>query len=207
MRSSKDSRTLGELLEDFEKAVEYLRISGFLPATSGNISLRYRTPGEERIYISPSGVDKKLLSRENLVAMSIEGEVIYAPKGLKPSSEWRLHLEVYRKLPEAVTVIHVHPTYALIWAEERGEIDVQAIPEGMELFKGEKVKVLEPLPPGTQEFGEGVARAFAEGYRAVLVKGHGLVIWDEYSPLRASYRIEVVERVAKLSLLRELLRR
>jgi len=75
-------RSLADRMQDLEKAVAYLTQWKFLPATSGNISLRY----DDRIYITPSGVDKKEINREKMILMDIDGNLLYSSQGLKPSS-------------------------------------------------------------------------------------------------------------------------
>ena len=196
-------RTLEEMMKDMERGITYLTQWGFLPATSGNISLRYG----DIIYITPSGVDKKEIKGHRMIRMNLRGEVLFSPEGFKPSSEWRLHLKIYQELPKANVILHLHPTYALIYASIHDNIDIHYLPEGMELFKGERVGILRELPPGTQEFADEVAKAFKEGYRGVIIRRHGIVIWDEESLLRSAYRVETIERTAKLLLLTDLFRK
>ena len=51
-----------------------------------------------------------------LIEMDPAGNIISAPEGLKPSSEFRMHLEVYRLRPDVSAIVHNHSTYATAYA-------------------------------------------------------------------------------------------
>ena len=74
-------------------------------------------------------------------------------------------------------------------------------PEGYELFHGERVTYLPPIEAGTEELARAVAYKLSEGYRLVVIRKHGMVVWDESDPMRAAYRLEVFERLSEISFL------
>ena len=63
---------------------------------------------------SPTGVAPDKLAAEHIVAMSVCGEV--ADNQLTPSSEWRMHADIYRSKPGLNAVVHCHSNYATILA-------------------------------------------------------------------------------------------
>ena len=72
--------------------------------TSGNISYYDHASGE--MFITPGSLPYETMTEEDLVRMTLDGEVLEGER--KPSSEWRLHAEVYRQKPEISSVIHIH---------------------------------------------------------------------------------------------------
>lgn len=92
------------------QAMQALVAKRLTSGTSGNISVR----GEEGMLITPTGVAPALLLPEHMVAMKLDGEA--APGQLTPSSEWRMHADVYRERPGINAIVHCHSRYATILA-------------------------------------------------------------------------------------------
>ena len=84
---------------------------GLTSGTSGNVSLR---TGTGSMLITPTGVAPDKLEPEHIVHMSVGGEV--ADDQLTPSSEWRMHADIYRNKPGLEAVVHCHSNYATILA-------------------------------------------------------------------------------------------
>src|SRR5947199_356464 len=68
---------------------------GWVPATSGNFSVR--DGGAARMLISPSGLDKGVMTRGDLLATDLEGRATDPEK--RPSAETGLHAVIYRDRP------------------------------------------------------------------------------------------------------------
>ncbi len=187
-----------QLVEGLIESMKYLDGLGLMPSLTGNASLRL---SEDTILITPSGVRKSELIPSKMVKLKLDGSVV---GGGKPSSEYRLHLQVYRKLPQVNVIIHCHPLYSLILANLGITVDVNLYPEGIECFKissGESshISIIGPIEAGTWELAEAVTEQFESGARIVLIRKHGLVIWDEEDPMRCAYRVEVYERLANIT--------
>ncbi|MCY0864271.1 MAG: methylthioribulose 1-phosphate dehydratase [Sulfobacillus sp.] len=75
---------------------------GWLPATSGNLSLK---APDHSVWITRSGSDKQVLAAEDILHMSPAG-MILAGHG-KPSFETAIHLAIYQ-VTDATAVFHVH---------------------------------------------------------------------------------------------------
>ena len=74
---------------------------GFAAGNDGNISARV---GDGEIWTTPSGVSKGFMTEDMLVKMSLDGKVL---KGSwKPSSEVKMHLRLYREMPDCGGVVH-----------------------------------------------------------------------------------------------------
>src|SRR5262245_17347860 len=74
---------------------------GMNSGSAGNVSVRFG-PG---MLITPSGCSAESLRARNIVLTRLEGS---SASGVKPSSEWRMHAEVYQRVAAAKAVIHTH---------------------------------------------------------------------------------------------------
>ena len=81
--------------------------------TFGNISGIDRERGI--IAIKPSGVDYDKLTKEDIVLVNLNGEVIDG--SLRPSSDTKTHLELYKAFVEIGGVAHTHSRYATVFAQ------------------------------------------------------------------------------------------
>jgi L-fuculose-phosphate aldolase len=83
---------------------------GLTSGSSGNVSTR----SELGMLITPTGLLPDRLQADQIVDLSLEGRP--APAQLTPSSEWRIHADIYRRHPQISAVVHCHSTYATILA-------------------------------------------------------------------------------------------
>ena len=81
--------------------------------TWGNVSALDRESG--LVVIKPSGVEYDRLRPEDMVVVSLEGEV--EEGHLNPSSDTPTHLVLYRAFPEMGGIVHTHSRWATIWAQ------------------------------------------------------------------------------------------
>jgi len=181
------------MMIELQKRIEICNIGkkvhqqGFVAANDGNISCRL---SKDAFLITPTNVSKGELDPDDL--MKISGDRIEGKK--KPSSEYRMHLEIYKHRSDINSIIHVHSPYATAFA---------MIGKGMEeLIMPEVVVTLGKIPlvpyktPSTQEFAEIVAE-FASKWDALLLERHGVVTLG--SDLRdAYYKLERTEHVFKV---------
>eukprot|EP00873_Tetraselmis_striata_P011180 jgi/Tetstr1/431444/TSEL_002096.t1 len=84
-----------------------LRMSdlGINQGTAGNVSLR----NDAGFWITPSGVAYEGMTPDQIVSVGLDET--YSGDWL-PSSEWRMHLDIYAARPEAGAVIHTHSLHA-----------------------------------------------------------------------------------------------
>ena len=78
---------------------------GLNQGTSGNVSVRSR----EGYLITPSGQNMAALTADDMVEMTLAGEVVGAGK---PSSEWRFHRDIYATFAAAEAIVHAHSPFA-----------------------------------------------------------------------------------------------
>jgi methylthioribulose-1-phosphate dehydratase len=171
---------------------------GWVPATSGNFSMRDRASG--RMLISPSGLDKGLMTTADLLETDFEGHVVNGNR--KPSAETALHLVIYRGRPDAGAILHVHSIWNTLLSgcfAKDGYVPL----EGYELLKGlDGVATHEhlsrvPIIANSQDYVDLAARLalalekFADAH-GVLLSRHGLYTWGK-SVTDARRHLEALE--------------
>ncbi len=155
-----------ELREQVVAALIQLVDSGLTSGSSGNISVRTA----DGMLITPTGLAPAALAPSDVVAMALDGEV--AGNQLRPSSEWRIHADIYRAKPEVNAVVHCHSPYATILACAHRTIPAQHY---MIAAAGCDEIPLAPYATfGTEALSEGAVSALTDA-KACLLANHGQV--------------------------------
>jgi len=136
--------------------------------TWGNVSLR--TEDRDKCVITPSGMNYQKLSPEDMVLISLDGNVIEGK--WKPSTELYMHCEIYKAREDVNAIVHTHPVFSSVLAVLKE--DLPPIMEDMVMLLGGKVKVTEYTISGTKKHAEGVVEALGNR-NAVLLANHGSV--------------------------------
>lgn len=146
--------------------VQRMSAAGLLEGTSGNLSVRL---DQDLFLITPSGVPYEELEPEDLVPMDLDGN----PDGRHaPSSEWRIHRDVYRRRKDADAVVHTHSPWATSLSALRR--DLPPFHYMIVLGGGFSVRCATYATYGTQELSD-AALAALERRRVCLLANHGLL--------------------------------
>ncbi len=185
------------MMEEREELVAFARKldeKGFVAAADGNLSLRRLDGG---FLSTPTATPKAELRAELIAELDTEGRPI---KG-KPSSEWPLHMALYKMRRNIGAVVHAHPPFATALACSGHAMDSP--------FLSETVISLGTVPlvpfvlPSTGELAEKVAEAMKD-HQAVLLANHGVVTVGP-DIRTAYYHLETLEQTARIFLYSELL--
>jgi L-fuculose-phosphate aldolase len=144
--------------------------SGLNKGTSGNASLRLGPDSGPGFLITPSGRPTASLRPEDLVVIRPDGSFEGA---LEPSSEWRLHQDIYGAFPGAGAVLHAHSPFATTLACQR--LDLPPFHYLIALFGGSTVRCARYATFGTQELSDAAVEALQDR-RACLLANHGMVV-------------------------------
>lgn len=180
------------LNKERELVVEYgkkLLESGLTTGTGGNLSLFNRE--QELLAISPSGLDYRLSSPEDIVVMDLDGNIKDSER--KPSSEYGFHTAIYRERPDVNAVVHTHSVYATTVACLNMELPAVHYLVG---FAGKKVPLAPYATFGTPELAENVINTIGN-YNAVLLANHGLITVGRKigNAFDAAEELELVARI------------
>jgi len=110
--------TLQDLREQVCEANRALEPSGLVRLTWGNVSGIDRASGLWAI--KPSGVDYLELTPEDIVVLDLEGRVVEGK--LRPSSDTKTHLVLYREFPEIGGITHTHSLHATMFSQAGREL-------------------------------------------------------------------------------------
>lgn len=158
---------------------------GINQGTSGNVSVR--TP--EGFLITASGVPYHKMKPEHVVEMDLDGG--YVGEYL-PSTEWRMHLDIFKHRPEAGAIVHTHSTYATALACLRKDIPCFHYMIG--IGGGTDIKCSDYAEFGTQELSTVMLKAL-EGRLACLLGNHGQIAFGPNLE-KALWRAGEVETLA-----------
>ena len=164
---------------------------GFVASNDGNISVRL---DESRLITTPKNVSKGFMTPEMMVVTDLDGRKIAGERD--PSSELKMHLEVYRNRPDARAVVHAHPPTATGFAVAGIPLDRAVLAEVITTLGS--IPIAEYATPSTQELPNAV-RKYVKAHDGLLLANHGaLAIAGDV--MSAYYRMETIEHFARISL-------
>jgi L-fuculose-phosphate aldolase len=168
---------------------------GLISGTGGNLSVRI--PGTNTVLITPSGVSLAEVEPDLNLLVDLEGKILKAPPGLKPSKETSFHLEAYRLRPEICGLAHVHPPYSTAYANKGIVLPLVTVSARGNL---RHVPCIDCALPGSGELRELVCAGLLAnpGVRAMLMKEHGILTLGK-DLKEAYYLADLVEDTAKIA--------
>jgi L-fuculose-phosphate aldolase len=157
---------------------------GLSPGTAGNVSARTA----EGFLITPSGVPYGTLTPQSMVPTALDGSYT---GDWKPSSEWRMHADIYRAHPEAMAVVHTHSIHATALSTLR--LDIPAFHYMVAQAGGSTIRCATYATFGTQELSDAMLVAL-EGRKACLLANHGVIAFerDLARALKLAFEVEVL---------------
>lgn len=143
--------------------------SGLNAGTAGNASVRCA----RGFLITPSGRPYEDCSSEDMSLVAMDGSWSgpYAP-----SSEWRIHRDIFVARPEAGAVLHAHSPFATALACHRR--DIPAFHYMIARFGGDSIRCAPYATFGTQALSEAALSAL-EDRNACLLANHGMLVFGE----------------------------
>jgi L-fuculose-phosphate aldolase len=160
---------------------------GLVAGSEGNLSVRLTG---DRLLTTPTGVSKGFMTAEMLVLTDLDGTVLDGDR--QPSSELKMHLEIYRQRPEINAVVHAHPPVATAFSVAGIALDRNLLPETVVTMG---VIPLVPYSTPTTEEMPASLRPFIARCDAVLLSNHGAVTWAETLET-AWFKMETLEMTA-----------
>ena len=155
--------------------------------TSGNLSVRAVENGAAGFLITPSGMPYATLNPEDIVFMHHDGR----PAGLRePSSEWRIHRDIYAARPEAQAILHAHSPFATSLACLR-----RAIPPFHYMiarFGGDTLRCADYATFGTQALSDATIAALQDR-SGCLLANHGMLVFGRDPAHALALAVELEE--------------
>ncbi|MDR0890297.1 MAG: class II aldolase/adducin family protein [Oscillospiraceae bacterium] len=173
-----------EACEAILEAGRRLYLRGLVASNDGNISARME---DGSVWATPTGVSKGYMTRDMLVHLSAEGELLEG--SLRASSEIAMHLLVYRKNPALAGVVHAHGPAATAYATLGKPFDL-----AISLESAVQLGVVPCAPyavTGSPALAASAAQYCME-YNAAFLEQHGAVSWGK-DVMQALFRTESLE--------------
>ncbi len=146
-----------------------MNAAGINQGSAGNVSARFAAG----FLITPTGMPYERLTAQDIVLLDLDGDTHDARK---PSSEWRMHRDIYTSRPEAGAVLHAHSTFATALSCLR--LDIPAFHYMVAVAGGRDIRCADYALFGTQELSDAMLAAL-EGRRACLLGTHGMICFDD----------------------------
>ena len=163
-------------------------------ASGGNISLRIN---DELFCITPSALDKGLLTFEDIAIVTIDGKNL-TPE-LRLSIETEMHRLILIARKDCQAIVHAHPTYAsaftAITRKGKCAIDTTLIAESYYIL--EEPAIVSYRLMGTVSLAEQVAME-AFDHDVLLLENHGAVAIGR-TMLESFDKMELLERAAQMT--------
>ncbi len=163
--TASDRHSIGQSVID---ACRAMTARGVNHGTSGNGSARWA----DGFLVTPTGLPYETLAPSDMVYVTLDGQS-HGP--LAPSSEWRMHCDIYRARPEAMAVLHAHPPYATA---------LSCLREGIPRFHymvaaagGPDIRCSDYALYGSAELSAAMLRAL-DGRKACLLANHGMIVFE-----------------------------
>lgn len=156
----------GKLRAQLVEVMQAMDARGLNRGTSGNVSARFG----DGMLVTPSGVPPERLTPEAMVFIGADDSI---PDGqLKPSSEWRMHMQILRRRPDVGGVVHCHSRHATILACAGKPIP--AVHYMVGVSGGSSVPVAPYATFGSEDLADAVVEALG-GRNAALMANHGQI--------------------------------
>lgn len=166
--------------------------NGMTTTSGGNLSIM---DDDGVMWISPSGIDKGTLQREDIMRVLPDGTI----EGLhRPSVEYPFHRAIYKARPDLRAILHAHPPTLVAFSVARKYPDTLLVPNAR-LLCGD-IAYAAYATPGSQELGEHISEQFAKGYNTVMLENHGVVIGSEDGLFKAFMIFETLDYCARLEI-------
>lgn len=171
---------------------------GYVAANDGNISVRI---SPDRVLCTPTGKSKGFLTEEQIILADMDGTRLSGAPGLRPSSEIKMHLMVYREREDVRSVVHAHPPTATGFAVAGIPLAKCVLPEVVIILGA--IPIAEYGTPSTEEIPNAIKKLIHD-YDAFLLENHGaLTVGTDV--INAYEKMETMEHFAQISLTARLL--
>lgn len=186
---------LENLKRDVCEIAKKAQIDGLCQHKSGNFSARDETTG--LIVMTPTGVDRMVLTPRDMIVMDMDALVVENLSGLMPSSESLVHIKIYETRPETKAIAHTHSMYATTFAVLAKEIPAIVYEVAVMGLSKAKVPVAPYGRPGTTQLANSVVEACKEA-QCFLLERHGAMTFDERNIAEAYLKAAYLEELSHL---------
>lgn len=167
--------------------MQALDARGLNRGTSGNLSIRFASG----MFVTPSGVTPDRLTPDLMVF--VDGDGTTSAGSARPSSEWQMHMGIYRDRPDVNAIVHCHARHSTILA--CAHLEIPPLHYMVAVSGGASVPVAPYATFGSEELAQGVVRTL-DGRLACLMANHGLIALGPGLSVAMAIAEEIEEQAA-----------
>lgn len=170
--------------------------------TWGNVSAIDRERG--LVVIKPRGIPYEKLVSEDMSVVDMEGRMV--GKGLLPSVDLDIHLELYRRFPSIGGIAHTHSTYATAWSQACRPIPVMGTTHADHFYGSIPCTRLLTEEEVASEYERNQGKVICETMQdrnpvsmgGILTAGHGPFTWGKNADEAVEHAV-ILEELAKMA--------
>ena len=181
---------LAGLKAQIQEIGNWLWMKNFVAGYDGNISVRLP---DDKFLCTSTGISKGHLQDHHLVIVDRHGNLVAGEA--RPTSEIKLHMHIYKILPETQAIVHAHPAYSTAFAAAGFAPHHEILPE-VENVCG-KVGFAHFAKPGTEGLCDRITPLLENNITSILLERHGAVTASTKSALDAYFQMEKLEAFCK----------
>ncbi|MBX3007047.1 MAG: class II aldolase/adducin family protein [Melioribacteraceae bacterium] len=163
----------------------------YVASNDGNITVKLNN---DELLTTPTGISKGFMTEEMIIKCDLDGNVISGDKRYRPSSEVKMHLEVYKARPDIYSVVHAHPPFATSFAVAGIPLNKCVLPEAIIVIGA--VPIAPYGLPSTMELPDKI-KPYLENSDAILLENHGALTMG-IDLLSAYHKMETLEHTANI---------
>lgn len=167
---------------------------GLCRKKSGNFSCRDAVSGY--VVMTPRGVDRQLMTEDDIIVMDMGGQIVEALTGLSPTSEAFMHLAAYETRPDVRAVVHTHSKFALTFAVAEEPIPAMVIEAAHLKPQTGYIPLAAYARQGTRELAASIREPLTKCDGILLAKHGVLTVGD--APDDALLKAMYVEDIAEI---------
>lgn len=188
--------------EVFKANLELVKL-GLVTLTWGNVSGIYRK--ENLVVIKPSGVDYNVMKASDMVVVDLDGNVVEG--NLKPSSDTRTHVRLYKAFESIGGITHTHSIYATAFAQACKEICCYGTTHADHFYGNIPVTRFLSDQEVTEDYEGNTGKVIIERFKnldpvsmpAILVAGHAPFVFGKNAANSVNNAL-ILERVAQIAI-------
>jgi L-ribulose-5-phosphate 4-epimerase len=154
--------------------------------------------------IKPSGVAYEKLSADDMIVVDLDGKVVEGT--LRPSSDTKTHVALYKSFQGIGGIVHTHSTYATAWAQACLPIPIYGTTHADHLAEDVPCTALLSREAVHGDYEAETGTQIIDCFRTrnpneipmVLVAGHAPFAWGKTAE-KAVYHAVVLEELAKIA--------
>jgi L-fuculose-phosphate aldolase len=179
------------LKKQFVEIGQRIWARNYVAANDGNITVRLN---DNEILTTPTGISKGFMTTDMIIKVNMEGKVISGHPTYKPSSEVKMHIEVYKQRPDINSVVHAHPPYCTSFAVAGIPLNKCVLPEAVIVIGA--VPIAKYGLPSTMEIPDSI-KEHIKNSDAILLENHGALTLGS-DLLNAYHKMETLEHTANI---------